>query len=281
MRLLALFLVAAPVFADEVILDEVRAWRGRMEVEARSDPGKAGSGEGKLHLSLTGTIDPTTRRVTLKTGTKPDRLVAQTTLSGVDSKGLAAFRTVASRLSCLGGLEEHGELSEDGRAARGERSFVDRRGKYPRTITIRWSLERLDPEVKGRVLDADGAPAAGLRVLARTWGGGRMILKEAVTGDDGRFRIPAHFAAWGVQVVGREERGILTTGLVVPDGAVLRFDSVPDLELEVKRYRLALLPRPEMLAAHFKGDVDGYFEYVSRRSSAAILARAAVRRATN
>lgn len=339
MRLFALFLLTASVWADEVVLDEVRAWHGRIQIEARSEPGKGasgtelqtesvdfvvvtdprftagarerlqlrlrqaegewklkldlrqdqgsgdlvtqGSGEGKLLLSLTGTLDPTTRRVVLKTGAKPHRLVAQTMLSGVDAKGLAAFRTVASRLPYLGGLEEQGELSEDGRTARGERTFVDRRGTYPRKVVIRWSLERLDPEVRGRVVDGKGEPAAGLRVLARTWRAGRMILKEGVTGADGRFSIPVHFASWGVQVVGREEKGVVTSGLVAPDAAMLRFDSVPDLELEVKRYRLALLPRPELLASHFQGDVDGYLEWVTRRASPAALARAEVKRATN
>ena len=48
MRLLLVFLLAAPVLADELLLKEVRAWRGEVTVESRSDPGKAGSGSGTI-----------------------------------------------------------------------------------------------------------------------------------------------------------------------------------------------------------------------------------------
>lgn len=42
--------------------------------------------------------------------------------------------------------------------------------------------------ITGRVTDADGKPIAGAYVLARAWGPGHDI-KEAVSGEDGRFRL--------------------------------------------------------------------------------------------
>ena len=44
MRALLVFLLATPVFADDIPLREVRAWQGEISVESRGEPGKAGSG---------------------------------------------------------------------------------------------------------------------------------------------------------------------------------------------------------------------------------------------
>ncbi|MHC4938166.1 MAG: carboxypeptidase-like regulatory domain-containing protein [Planctomycetota bacterium] len=339
MRLLLVFLLATPVLADELLLAEVRAWKGEVVVESRSDPGKAGSGaelqlekasfialtdprqtmgarerlrlnlrrmegswklsldlkehkaggdlvtrgegKGALHFALNGYLDPVSGKVRFKTGAEPSRFVVRTTLSGVDAKGFAAFRTVASRRSFLSALNEWGQLSEDRRTAKGERTYVDRRGKFPRTVKLSWKLERLDPEVKGRVLDQNGEPVVGATVIARTWGGGRMLGRNATTDAEGRFRIPAHFASWGVQVIGREEDGLVTSGVAKADAAVVKFDEVPDVEIRVKRYKLIWLPKHELLATHFQGDVDKFLDYLSRRVDPRRMAGSEIRPATN
>jgi len=338
MRFLALLLLAAPAPAGEVLLQEMRAWRGRISIEARAEPAKSaegsevqaeeveflvvtdprytagarerlqlrlrssegkwnlrldlneqrgggdvatrGSGEGSLHFALNGVVDLENRRVLLQTAVKPDRFLARTTLSGMEGKRVATFRTVATRYPFLDGLDVSGELVDDGRAARGERTYVDRHGPYPRTVTLKWSLERLDPVVRGRVVDQNDQAVSGVRVVARTWGSGRMLAREAETDAEGRFAIPAHFASWGVQIVGREDDGIVVAGLVRPDAVALRLDDVPELEFRVTRYRLRALPRPELLAGHFGGNVDKYMEYIAARHDARVLARARVTPAT-
>jgi len=334
-RTLALILLAAPVFADDVLLDEVRAWKGEIEIVARSgredggeevqsekatfvavtDPRRTagsrerlqlrlrrsegswslaidrredkgegelvtrGSGEGRLHLSLNGVVDTEKGIVRIKTGVRPRRLVAKTLLSGVDAKGLATFRTVASRVPYMGGLDEAAALGK-GRVVSGGRTFEDRGGQYPRTVEVKWRLERLDPEVKGRVLDQHGEPVAGLQVLARTFTSGGMLLREGETDSFGRFSIPVHFTTWGVEIVGRVEDGVLTGGAVEPDAAPLKFDDVPDLELRVTRYELRALPRTELLETHFDGNVKKFLEYLGRRVPRAVMARAEVRPST-
>ena len=336
---LPFFLLGTPVLGDEVLLREVRAWRGEWTVVGRGDPGPAGrgsdvqtervtflaitdprvtvgarerlkirlrrsegtwklaldlkerkgagelattgGGSGELHFLLNGVLDVKRRRVHLRTGARPHRLVARMTLSGVDAKGLAALRTVASRTPYTAGLDEWGALSEDGRTAHGERTFVDRRGRYPRTVTVRWKMVRLDPEVKGRVLDQHGRPVVGATVLARSVAGGGLQLRRATTDDEGRFRIEAQFGSWGVQVIGHEKGGIVTGGWVKADVARVRFDAAPEVEVRVKRYRLAWLPRSHLLAEHFRGDVDRFLTYLKRREPALRMTYAEVRNATN
>ncbi len=339
MRVLLLFLLATPVLADDVLLREVRAWRGEVIVESRSDPGSAGSGSevqiekatftalteprrtmgareklrlqlrrtegswdllidlkehksggdlatkghgsGELNFAINGSIDVSTGLVRFKTGARPNRFVTRTTLSGVDAQGLAVFRTVATRNSFLSALDEQGELSKDRREASGKRSFVDRHGKYPRNVTVRWKLVRLDPEVRGRVLDQNDRPVPNIAVHARTWSAGRMLVHKALTDAEGKFAIPAHFATWGVQVTGREENGIVTSGVNIADATVVKFDSVPEVDARVKRYRLVRLPRYQLLATHFRGDVDRFLDYLAKRVPAARLARAEITPATN
>jgi hypothetical protein len=158
---------------------------------------------------------------------------------------------------------------------------VDRHGKYPRTVTVSWKLVRLDPEVRGRVLDQNGRPAPNMTVYARTWAAGRMLAHTAVTDADGRFAIPAHFATWGVHVTGREENGIVTSGVNIADATAIKFDSVPEVGVRVKRYRLVRLPRYRLLATHFRGDVDRFLDYLAKRVPAAQLARAEITPSTN
>ncbi|MEM8883697.1 MAG: carboxypeptidase-like regulatory domain-containing protein [Planctomycetota bacterium] len=240
-----------------------------------------GGGEGVLHVDIGGVLDLTTRRVELVADAGPRRLVAKTTLSGVDTKGFAAFRTAKTRSPYMAQFAEWGELSKDGREAKGERTFVDKRARYPRTVTLRWSLTRLDPEVKGRLVDQNGRPIVGAKVVARTMQSGRLIAREAVSDAAGRFRIAAHFASWGVQVHAHAHDGTITTGWLKPDAARILFDEVPDLKIELKRYRIEWLPQPHLLGKHFRGDADRYLAHVTRRASKARLAGAEVRPSTN
>jgi len=312
-------------------LREIRAWRGTIEVEARSADGgetqaesavfvvetsprrtagarhrlklrlrratgtwnisidnkrakgrrafvQQGSGSGALRLDVTGELDMLSGAVVLRPRVQSPRFVAKTTLSGTGTGGFGTYRSVASRRSCIGRDWERGTLDAERRRASGEREFKDIVGGVARKVTVRWKLERIDPEVRGRVVDHAGKPVAGLKVVARTIrvAGNRpgtyLEALEAETDEDGRFTMPAKLGTYGVQVNARRDGDLIIGGWLRSDAAILLFDNVPDLRITIDRYRLSRLPQPHLLARNFRGDVDRYLEYVRRRYSKARIA---------
>jgi hypothetical protein len=242
-----------------------------------------GAGAGDLPVSLSGSLDVATGRIELRTSTSSQRLVANTTLSGSDDVGFNTYRSVATRSPFLGSLKESGKLDADQRSAKGERTFDLKTGRFPRRVTVRWSFARLDPEVRGTIVDHNGKPIAGLKVIARTMapaGPGTeayLKMREGVTDRAGRFAIPAELGSWGVAVVPRVEKGLLTSGWSKTDAALLRFDEVPELSITLTRYELARLPRAHQLAGSFRGDVQRYLTYIKKRYPARRLSLAAVK----
>ena len=226
-----------------------------------------------------GRVDASTGNVKLRFGTRGQQFSIKTTLSGMDADGFATFRSVALRRSLLHGLIETGSLDASRLRAKGEREFEVKRGKFARTVRIRWSLERLEPEVRGRVTDQNGEPVEGLQVIARTrdtskpWHRAGTIVREGKSGKDGRFRVPVEFGAWGVEIPGRVADGILMRGWTRTDAAQIRFDSVPDFDVEVVTYVFARLPQRHLLERKFQGNVNRYMTYIERRYSKASLAR--------
>jgi len=260
-------------------------WAVRLDLrEKRSgrEVANKGAESGRLNFVFAGTVDARTGAVRLRFGTRGQRFSVKTTLSGMDTDGFATFRSVALRRSLLDGLVEIGALDEGGLRATGEREFEVKRGTFVRKVRIRWSLERLEPEVRGRVVDQHGQPVEGLQVIARTrdtskeWFESGTLVREAKTGADGKFRVPVEFGTWGVEIPGRVDGGVLTRGWVQPDAAQIRFDNVPDFKVEAIRYVFARLPQRHLLERKFQGDVNRYMAFIERRYSKASLARARV-----
>lgn len=237
-----------------------------------------GGGAGVLRVAVHGRLDVSTGNVQLNISTKRSRLVVKTMLSGEDSRGFAAYQTVASRPPLLAALSESGQLSSDGLTVVGERIVESRRSARRHKLTIRWTLRRMDPEVRGRILDQHGAPVAGVEVIAQTLGREGMLLRTGKSGADGRFSILADFGPWGVRIKGRHEKGIVTGGWSRVDAVNLKLDKRSHLDVRVERYQLSKLPKSALLQSHFRGDVDAYMAYLVRRVSAARLRSA---RATN
>jgi hypothetical protein len=230
---------------------------------------RKGGGEGRLWPTVEGWVEPERARYRLVVHVAPQTLVAKATLSGMWQGRFTTWRTALDRRPFLAELDVEGETAEDGRVLAGERTFVDRREAYPRDVTIRWRIERVDPVLRGRVLDHLGRPAAGLRIVARTTNPDRRrrrlppLFKEGTTDAEGRFALEAFWAPWTVEVAGAVRDGVVHEGRRVD--LDLRPDHVPPLDLEARAYRLDALPRPELLVRHFQGDVTAYFEYTRAR----------------
>ena len=228
-----------------------------------------------------GELDAGTGRYRLVVRTTPVRLVAKTTLSGIDRGSFRTFRTVTARASFLDGLELKGLAKERG----GSRTFVDKKAGLVRDVVVRWTLERVDPVLKGRVLDHLGRPVAGLRLLAKTTNPARIrqrlppLLRKGVTDRNGRFAIDVFFAHWGLEAVGVAREGLVVEGVRHKTGIAVRFKNAPRAELTVNVYRLKALPYARLVHRYFKGDVSRYLAYVRERVDAAALDRALVRAA--
>lgn len=243
---------------------------------------KKGEGSGRLHARVRGIVDPRTGKYVLRVDVSPKKLVVKTTLSGFENKRFRTFRTVMSRRPFLVDFRAEGTVEEDGRLLRGERKFVDRNHRLSRDVVIRWEVRRIDPIVAGRVRDHLGRPAAGMKVIARHTTGARAarglprITKEAVTDGAGRFSIAAFHGWWSLRVVGHEKSGVLFAGRRVKELVELKEAESPEFDVEVKAYALRLLPTPQLLHRHFRGDVDGYVAYISARVRGGDLNRALV-----
>jgi len=256
----------------------MRAVRGTydLDIDTREGEGDAaivtrGSAKGALHPRVEGYVEPTTGRYKLAVEVQPAMLAAVSTYSGMWEGRFVTWRTAAQRVPLLAGLAEEGTLDEGGRIIRGSRTFVDRRGGHVREVELNWRIERLDPDVRGRVVDHLGQPCRGLEVRARYQDAERIrrrlppLLRTATTGDDGRFRVPAFRGDWTVEIVGQVQDGIVYAGRRVDEVARIRFDEVPDLEVDIEAYRMEALPRTDLLERHFRGDVDAYLAYIRER----------------
>lgn len=243
----------------------------RRESQGAGDLITKGGGSGTMLVAVRGLIDTTTGKVYLKVSTSRRRLLAKTMLSGIDSKGFAAHQTVASRSPLLTSRTVNGKLSADGRAVVGDNPSAVVRGERPHTLTIRWSLRRMDPDVRGRVSDQHGAPVANVEVLARTMGREGMLIHKGKSDAEGHFSIPAGFGPWGVQVLGRHENGMVSGGWSRVNAVDLKLVKESSLDVRVERYRLKKLPESRLLNSYFDGNVDAYLSYLSERVSAARL----------
>jgi len=245
---------------------------------------KQGEGQGKLYPRVQGFVEPTQNRYKIVAAVTPGELVARSSIAGMWEGKPTAWRTVLQRTPFLGAFEAEGELDEQGRVLRGTRSFLDRRQTLDRQVDITWRIERIDPVVKGRIVDQHERAVPGMKVFARHTNPERRrnrlppLWREGESDVEGRFRLECFWAPWTVEVVGLEREGIVYEGRVVPGDVQLRLDDVPDLVIQVKAYDLARLPRPELLRRHFQGDVGRYLAWLRERVSEEVLARALISR---
>ena len=255
------------------------------------EPGRAdgesvsvkGAGAGRLHLHAEGWFEPKTGKYRLELRADPDRLVALTTMSGIEGGRFQTFRHAESRPTYLDSFVAEGKVDGDGRTIRGERSFSDKSGALRRDVHVAWTLRRVDPAIEGRVVDHAGRPLEGVKILARTTNPERVrkrmppILLEGVTDAAGRFRIDAFRAFWRFEVLAAVRPGgdpEVIAGREIEEGAEVRFDSAPDLEIALDVYRLAALPDAERLQRAFAGDAKRYLEFVRAKYSPEELRRA-------
>ncbi len=237
---------------------------------------RRGSGEGRLHMRAQGWVDPVKGLYRITTISTPKKITALTSSSGLVNGQLETFRSVRTRATILARFVASGRLKNNGKTIRGTRTYVDGVGQEKRDISISWEFRRIDPVLEGRVVAGDGHPVAGVRVLARTNTPARVskrlpaIVREALTDRSGRFRIGAFWGTWGIQTLGDtltvngEVR--LVAGVHLKEPAVLRFDDVSEIEVEVDVYRPGVLPRIHTLRRSFSGDVDAYLRYWRQRS---------------
>ena len=229
-----------------------------------------GSGSGELFPKVRGYVLPTRDHCVFEVEVTPVKLAARTTMAGMHQGKLATFRSVATSNSFLHHFKAAGRLEQGGRRASGTQQVVDRSGRYPRDVSLTWSLERIDPVIEGTVLDSAGKAVEGMKVLARTTNAYRVknklppLLEEAETDSQGRFRIEAWTSIWNLEIPGLERDGIIVSG-EERLGLQIGFTETPDLEIRLSAYRLRELPWAHLLQRHFQGDVRGYLEYVRAR----------------
>ncbi|HEX5137543.1 MAG TPA: carboxypeptidase-like regulatory domain-containing protein [Planctomycetota bacterium] len=234
-----------------------------------------GATEGDLHPAVEGYVEPTTGKYSLTVNVAPATIAVVGSVTAVVDGKLVHYRTAGQRAAFHSGFGMEGDVGEEGRVIRGSRTITDRRGGVTREAEVTWRIERLDPAVRGTVRDHLGRPIEGLRVLARHRRPGLpLLVREATTDADGRFRIEAYQAGWMLQVFGEERDGRVIAGIALPDLVQVRFDDVPELEIKTQIYRLDRLPQARLLRGHFQGDADAFLEYTRARVPAAVLERA-------
>ncbi|MEE8104786.1 MAG: carboxypeptidase-like regulatory domain-containing protein [Planctomycetota bacterium] len=259
-------------------------WRIQQKQEADGVDGMAaikGGMKRRMHVAVDGWVDPVHGRYALRARVSPSEFAIRVTRSGVVGGRLEIFRTVLTRQAQMGRFSEVGTLDDDGRGVTGSRSFVQYVSCRDRTVYITWSLERLDPVVRGRVVDTDGRPVKGVAVRATAPGGRGMMVRSGETDDDGQFEIPCVTGFWRVFTIGRREEhkdGAMLLAGTHLDPVSVQFDDVPTLDVTVTRYRLRKLPRPDLLR-RFAGDVDKYLAHLRERAPEVVLSRAEIKSA--
>ncbi|MFQ5846026.1 MAG: carboxypeptidase-like regulatory domain-containing protein, partial [Planctomycetota bacterium] len=248
-----------------------------------------GAASGRLHAHVAGWIHPASGAFRIEIGVAPASLRVPVDLSGFEDGRLKVFHTVAARKSYLRRFVIEGRLTGERDRLSGERSFVDRSHRLRREVQARWSFERVDPVIRGRVTDAAGRPLAGVLVRARTTTPARVrqglppLWREGRTDTLGRFRIGAFPSVWLLHVpaVSIEAAGrvLLVDGHVVRQGVRITAQEVPEVEVRLDAYRLAALPHSGRLRTRFGGDVKRYLDWVRARFPEA-LDRARRRRDT-
>jgi hypothetical protein len=230
----------------------------------------SGQGGGGLFPKVRGYVLPSRDHCAFEVSVSPSRLTARTTMVGIHRGKLSTFRSVATSRPFLQRFKAAGRLEEGGRRASGSESFIERSGRYPRVVTVSWSLERIDPVIEGTVTDSAGKAVAGVKVLARSTNAYRIqnkmppFLKEAETDDRGRFRIDAWTASWNLEVLGLEREGVVYSPADLFD-VKIGFTETPDLEIRLEAFRLRDLPWAYLLRRHFQGDVRGFLEHIRAR----------------
>ncbi len=230
-----------------------------------------GQGAGRLHAKIVGFLEPKTRAYRLAVAVTPDRIVAMQTLSGFAKGRFTTWRHVAGRRAFLAKFDHTGTASADLSVMEGEKTFVDRKVRLRRDVTVRWRIERIDPVLRGRVVDHNGAPLAGVEVVAtnrtpqRRAQGLPPLRKEGRTDANGEYKIDVWWGHWNVAVAGKRERGLVMAGARTSNTAHVRFDRVDPVPLTVPVYRLAALPTAHKLVRHFQGDVAAYLAWITPR----------------
>lgn len=251
----------------------------RVDVEGRHVATK-GNSAGILHPTVSGLIDPTTGRYHLRVRVTPTRIVTLVTLSGMHAGGFRTWRTSIERGSFLGAFRAEGKL--EGRVMSGRRKFIDRNAKLTRDVVIEWRFERIDPELRGRVVDHLGRPVAGVAVHARTTDPARVKKKlpphfrGGETDRHGHFTINAFWSVWGVRLIPFVRDGVLYARPDV-EAFHLRFDKAPKKELVMDAYELAALPDAHLLERHFQGNAGAYLDHVRSRATKQRLKQALLR----
>jgi hypothetical protein len=232
---------------------------------------RQGDATGTLHGTVTGAIDPRTGKYRIAVDASPESLVVKTTMSGKFQGRFTTWRTVLDRAPLLDGFVETGEAADGNTRITGSKTLVDRRVWLPRDVTVTWSIERIDPVVRGRITDHHGAPLAGIAVIARcttaarTRAGLPPEIRQGTTGDDGRFRLQAHWGFWRVEVLGLERDGVVVEKAILKQGVPLSLENVPDLAIRLKAFDLAKLPRAGLLRQHFLGNVGDFLAWLRER----------------
>ena len=223
---------------------------------------------------MDGWIDPENGRYALRARVVPGTYAVHASRSGIVGGRLETYRTVLTRHALLGRFSEIGELDKDRRGVTGTRSFVQEVRGPDRNVTINWSLERMDPVVRGRVVDGGGKPVKGVLVRATAPGGGRMMVRSGESGDDGNFEIPCVTGFWRVftnSLRENDKEGVVLVAASSLDPVGIKFAEVPTLEVTVTRYRLAKLPLPHLLRRRFSNDVDKYLAHLRKRAPQVVL----------
>jgi len=250
--------------------------RYTLALDTREGEGKKlrtaqGSGSGRLHVTVLGFLEPKTRKYRLALQVTPRDLIARHTIAGFADGRFTTWRCILSRRPFLAAFDHTGVADKDLRVMEGAKTFTDRRVRLARKVTVKWRVERVDPVLKGRVVDHHGRPLAGIKVVASTTNAGRRtnglppIFKEGVTDEAGRFSIDAWWSHWQVRVKAERRKGLVLAGGRVENGVQLRFDDVPGVTMTVPVYRLEVLPRFRKLPGHFQDDVERYLEWIRPR----------------
>ncbi len=234
---------------------------------------------GVLHPQVSGSIDPSGGRLQLRVTATPRTLVVLALMSGVHRGVFRTWRTAVERNSILAGFTAVGKI--EGAVASGRENLVDRKSDRTRDVVVEWRIERVDPELRGRVVDHLGRPVAGVVIHARTTNPRRAKKKlpphfrSAKSDKHGRFKIEAFWSHWRVQLIPFLRNGVVYSWTGV-EGVDLRFDNAPKKELLMQAYALAELPDAHLLEGHFRGDVAAYLNYIRPRAGEERMKRARV-----